>query len=205
MRRLAGIVFLTALLFPGAPPALGQAKKDDPLQKEIDLLKRELDLLKRENELLKKENEALKKGGGTLKNDEDKDAVTRVTVGKVEYVYLGSERTGAGLVVTVLATSKDGNQQGPKGMMTIVDPDGEKYTGMPAGGAGLPPNLREGVPVKLSWVFGRKNPLTGQAAPAPSTRVKRFAGVFIQPNVGGLGDSIDFRDVPAVVVKPKGK
>ena len=188
---------VSLLVTPGI--VFGQNKNDDsPLQKEIDLLKRE-------NELLKKENELLKKGVTASKSDEEKDAVTRVTVGKVEYVYLGSERSGGVLVVTVLATSKDGNQQGPNGMMTIIDPEGEKYTGMPAGGFGGLPNLREGVPVKLTWQFGGRNPLSGEMKPSPSTKITRFAGVFIQRTVGGMGDTIDFRNVPAQVVKSKGK
>jgi hypothetical protein len=185
--------------------ALAQKPNDDSLRKEIELLKRELDLLKRENELLKKENELLKKGGVASKSEEDKDSVARVTVGKVEYVYLGSERSGGSLVVTVLATSKDGNQQGPNGMMTIVDPDGDKYTGMPVGGFSGLPNLREGVPVKLSWQFGGKNAFTGEAKSSPSTKITRFAGVFIQRTVGGMAETIDFRNVPAQVVKAKSK
>lgn len=123
-------------------------------------------------------------------------SVSRVTVDDVEYVYQGIVRNGNIVRVTVLATSRKGERNGPNGAMTIIDDEGEKYTGYPVGGFGALPELKEDVPLKLSWQFGGNNAFTGaKLAPPPSVKVKRFASVSIQPTVGGGGNSIDFRNV----------
>lgn len=208
--RLLCVAFLLA----GSPVALGQTSADfEALKKELELLKKEVDLLKRENDLLKKENDSLKKGGGssssggsTDKGEKGEKGEKSVTVDDVEYVYLGSERKGAAFIVTVLATSKNGDHPGPQGAMTIIDTDGEKYTGHPVIKGGRA-TLKEGVPIKLSWQFGFNN-FTGAArGGAPGSKVTRFAAVVIQYRlIGGENENtIDFKDVPAVVTKPKGK
>lgn len=171
------------------------------LQKENALLKRELDLLKREIELLKKEYAELKKAATGKKEDAEADAVTRVTVGNVEYVWQGTVRNGSSMIATVLATSKDGNQPANHGHMTIIDSDGEKYMGH---AMGAKVTLREGVPVKLSWQFG-KDGFTGGAKPLPSTKVERFGAVIISRAVVSDKNAIEFRNVPATVMKAKGK
>jgi hypothetical protein len=197
--------------------AFGQNERvpaSDPLQKELELLKKELELLKRENDVLKRENEvlkqeiaALKKGGGTSKaTTSDPDSVTRVTVGDVEYTYEGLMRSGSTVTVTVLAKSKDGNQTAPGGRMTLVDEEGNKYTGMPSGGFGAASTLKEGVPVKLMWKFGATSPLGLKGPAAPSAKIKNFAGVMIERKIAGSeDDTIDFRNVPAEVQKSKNK
>lgn len=73
--------------------------------------------------------------------------------------------------------------------------------GMPTGGFMGRPALREGVPLKLTWRFG-PNPITGKSS-TPSPRIARFPLLTIAPDVGGAGDTIEFRDVPTVVTKPK--
>jgi len=200
MRLLMASIGVAVLLLAGSGTALAQDSVAD-LIKEIDLLKREIDLLKRENELLKSENAALKKGGAASASAEG-EAVTRVLHDNVEYVYQGMIRSGANVFVTVLAVSKKGDQQGPNGQMYLIDDEGEKYGGMPAGGFGLRPSLREGVPVKLTWRFG-PNPITGKST-APSPMIRRFALLTIDTQVAGM-DTIDFRNVPAVLSKTKAK
>ena len=200
--RLVVAVCLTVLLLPGVGSAQGKAEIER-LKKEIELLKREIDLIKRENELHKRENDLLRKGNTGKPADAQADSATSVTVDNVEYVYQGMARNAATVLVTVLATSKRGDRQGPNGQMTLVDEDGEKYQGMPAGGFGLRPALREGVPVKLTWRFG-PNPITGKSS-APSPRITRFPLLTIASDVGGVGDAIEFRDVPTAVSKAKAK
>lgn len=214
MSRLLPYTVIAIALFVGSPNARGQGRTSEVelLKKELDLLKRELDLLKRENELLKKENAELRKGssGSTARTSDatETDAVTRVTVDNVEYVYQGGVRNGGSLIVTVLATSKDGNQVGPNGQMTLIDTEGNKFSGRPLQGFGNIPTLREGIPVKLAWQFGGGNAFTGAAQTAPSTKITRFAGVIIHRAVAAIGggdNTIDFRNVPLTVSKAKAK
>lgn len=211
MSRFSLLVALLAVwIGAGAvPDALGQGKKKgagkaaaeiETLKKEIESLKREIDLLKRENDLLKTENASLKKGETpkspkSTGSNEAGEAVGRVTAKNVEYVWQGITRSGAIVTATVLATSKDGVQPAPKGSMILVDAEGTKYTGRPAG---MRSPLREGVPVKLSWQFGGKAFGGIDPTNAPSARITRFAGVFIGRTTG-RGDTIDFRNVPAVM------
>jgi len=188
---LAGLL----LLSPGIASAQKKKDNDDALRKEIELLKRENEVLKRENELLKKEIDALKQGGTAKPIDDKKDSVTKVLFNKVEYEYLGISRDSGSIVVSVMATSKDGDQSPPGGDMTLIDPDGEKYVARSAIGFGTRTTaLKEGVPVKLTWTFRK-------ASQTPSAKITRFTGVTIQ---GPGGKPIDFRNVPAEV-KPKGK
>lgn len=189
-----------AALVPLVAGAQQQTSQFDILKREIELLKRENDLLRRENELLKKEVETLRKAG-TAKgapSTETGDAVLSATVDDVEYVYQGIQRSGTNAFVVVLGTSKSGNHQAPLGKMTIIDSDGERYTGLPLG-AGL--MLREGIPVRLQWRFGT-NPLFGGKTSAPPPRIATFAGVLIENGFGfGGGRPIEFRNVPAVLKK----
>jgi hypothetical protein len=203
MTRLFAFLLFAGALLVSPSLAFGQAAGStdvEQLRKEIDLLKREIDLLKRENELLKRENALLKKSGTAKAPAQEGNAVTRVTVDNVEYVYGGTVRNGAVVIVTVLATSKDGIRQGPNGPMILIDENGEKYTGMPVRGFGTLPSLREGIPVKLMWQFGATNPFGGTRPAAPSPKITRYAGVIIQRAIAG-DDSIDFRNVPAVIAK----
>ena len=175
------------------------------LKKEIELLKKEIEIIKKENEALRKENASLKKGGGSSKEKETdgtKESITRVTLDSVEYVYAGGLRNGNAFIVTVLATSKDGNRPVPRGQMILIDETGEKYTGNMVGGtnAGLR-ELREGVPLKLQWQFGgsRAFGLPDRGPQAPGTKVKRFTAVIIENGQPGRNNNtIEFRNVPAV-------
>lgn len=211
MTRLYTVLWLVGslLLSQGFAHGQGRNTEADLLKKELELLKRENDLLKRENELLKRENAELKKGGAAKTVDKtaegETDSVTRVVVDNVEYVYQGSTRTGNTLIVTVLATSKDGNKTGPNGRMILVDSEGEKFTGQLVGRALTGVSLREGVPVKLAWQFGGMNAFTGAVLPGPSAKTTRFAGIMIQRTIVGGDDTIDFRNVPAVLTKSKTK
>ena len=187
----------------GQGRALGQEKKAviANLKQEIELLKRENDLLKRENELLKQEIAALKKGGAKA-SAEPGEAALSVTVDNVEYVYQGTTRNGPEMLVTVLATSKNGESPAPAGKMFLVDDEGNKYTGMPQGGFTGRQVLREGVPMKLVWRFG-PNLLTKQGT-APSAKITRFASLSVEAAQFGR-TAVEFRGVPAVVVKAKAK
>ncbi len=207
MSRLLTCVLVGSSLILSQGSAVSQSTESfESLKKELDLQKREIELLKRENDLLKKENEVLKKGGaGKASAGDDSDAVLRATVGNVEYVWQGTHRVGSMVVATVLATSKDGNQQGPNGSMVIIDPAGEKFTGYPARGFGGLPNLREGVPVKMFWNFGATSAFGGRAGTAPSAKITRYAGVQIHRTVANDDNTIDFRNVPAIIEKAKGK
>lgn len=177
----------------------------DLLKKEIELLKKEIELLKKENEDLKKENDGLKKSGSPAKKgparekdaDDGKETVSKVTLDNVEYVYQGSVRNGNAVIVNVLATSKDGNRPVPRGQMTLIDENGEKYTGNLVGGTNTSRHeLREGVPQRLQWQFGGRRPFTGDLAPqGPSAKVKRFAAVIIELGHGARNNSIEFRNV----------
>lgn len=202
MKRLLVFLCLAALMVI-CQGALAQTKivDLDGLKKEIDLLKRENELLKRENDLLKKEIESLKKGSAAKPPESATEAVLAVTVDDVEYVYQGCVRNGPNVFITLLATSKKGDQQAPGGDMTVIDDDGDKYRGVPT--VGVPPLLREGVPVKVTWRFGL-NPLTGKSS-APSPKITRFASVAVEPIFGRPASGVDFRNVPAVVSKPKAK
>ena len=66
---------------------------------------------------------------------------------------------------------------------------------------GARPQLREGVPLKLVWRFG-PNPFSGVSS-GPSASIKRFASISIEPTVGGGADTVDFRNVPAVLSKTR--
>lgn len=203
MRRLLVFICVVGLLSLSPRPALAQTKEDQ-LQKEIDLLKREIEILKKENELLKRENEALKKGGGAAKvGDGEKESVTTVVVGKVEYVFQGISRDGDKVTVNVLATAKDGDQTAPHGSMTLVDPAGEKYTARPVGGGLKATTLKEGVPVKLAWSFNRRGGAPALGTPPPSEKITRFTGVTIYFVGSQGGNTIVFRNVPADAAKLK--
>jgi uncharacterized protein (TIGR03067 family) len=190
---------------PENNPIAHRSDDAELLKKEIDLLKKEIELLKKENETLKKENTGLKKGSGSVKEkegDETKESINRVTVDNVEYVYAGSIRNGNAFIVTVLATSKNGNRPVPRGQMILIDETGEKYTGNMVGGtnAGLR-ELREGVSLKLQWQFGgnRAFGLGDRGPQAPGNKVKRFTAVIIENGQPGRNNNtIEFRNVPVV-------
>ncbi len=208
MVRFVILVCLTSGLLLTPTVAIGQSQGSDVelLKRELDLLKRELELVKRENEILKRELESYKKGGSAKGADNTPDAALSVTVDDVEYVYQGSVRNGPKLTVTILATSKDGFKVAPQGQMTIIDDKGNKFNGMPVGGFGAQTKLREGIPVKLQWHFGATNAFTGAAGvAAPSAKITRFAGVIINRQIAGAGETIDFRNVPAVIAPAKAK
>lgn len=196
MMRTIAILSVVSLLGLQQTSVSGQDSKAT-LQKEFELLTKENELLKRENELLKQEIAALKKGES--KKQSDVEPPPSVTVDNVEYVYQGMERSGANLMVTLLATSKKGDQLGPNGQMILIDDEGDKYTGIPHKGFSVRPQLREGISVKLVWRFG-PNAISGQSN-APSAKITRFNSMSIEPTVGGGANTIDFRDVPTVVVK----
>ena len=184
MPRIIFICLASSMLLSPDIASAQKKKNDDdnPLQKEI--------------ELLKKENEALKQGVTAKPSDDKKDSVTRVTFNKVEYEYLGITRDSGNIVVNVMATSKEGDHGAPIGDLTLIDPDGEKYVARSVSGFGTrATTLKEGVPVKLSWTFRK-------TAQLPSAKITRFTGVIIQ---GAGGKTIDFRNVPAELTKPKGK
>jgi uncharacterized protein (TIGR03067 family) len=182
-----------------------QSSEDtEQLQKELDLLKKERELLKREQETLKKENTALKKGKGSKPEEEPKDVVLSVTIDKVEYVYAGSVRKDKAVIVNVLATSQDGNRPEPRGQMTLIDEDGEKYVGSRVAYDGPVQDLREGVAVKLQWQFGGGDTAGMKTPPGPPSKVKRFSAVIIDyPSIGRGAKTIEFRHVPFAVTKPK--
>jgi hypothetical protein len=206
MLRLLAFASVVTLALGARLAAQEPKSESNGLKKEIELLKRELDLLKRENDLLKKENAELKDGAGPkkakLKNEDgEKEPVTTVTVRKVEYVYQGLTREGAAVTVNVLATSQDGDQKGPHGSLVIIGPEGERYVARPVGGGLRPTTLKEGVPTRLAWSF----PKNATGTPPPSAKLTRFNGVMIYPVGAEGGDPITFRNVPAEIVKPKGK
>ena len=203
MRLLIASICVASLVLANQRPALAQKGGVEQLKREIELLKREIDLLKRENELLKQENAALKKGGTAKGKESESSEAPRVTVGGVEYVYLGMARSGANVLVTLLATSQNGDQLGPNGQMTLIDDEGEKYMAIPLGGIGAQARLREGVPTKLTWRFG-PNPITGKSS-APSAKITRFAALSVEINIGNSNDTIEFRNVPVTVSKAKAK
>jgi len=197
MRAFIGLCVLSCLTLQHAA-VHGQDSKST-LQKENELLTKENQLLKRENELLKQEIASLKQGES--KKPTEAEAPPSVTVDNVEYVYLGMERNGANVMVTLVATSQKGDHLGANGQMTLIDDEGDKYMGMPSKGFGARPQLREGVPVKLVWRFG-PNLISGQSS-APSAKIARFKSLSIEPAAGAGTSSIDFRDVPTVVKKSK--
>lgn len=174
------------------------------LHKERELLQKERDSLRHENETLKQENATLKKGKGIKPEEEPKDAVMSATADKVEYAYQGSVRNGNMVIVTVLATSKEGNRAEVRGQMTLIDEEGNKFVGHRVRDTSPVQDLRESVPVKLHWEFGGSNSLGAAAPPAPAAKVKRFAAVIIDHNYIGRGpQTIEFRNVPFTVTKPK--
>lgn len=187
---------------------IAQEKSDDgPLsKKEIELLKKEIELLKKENEALKNELAVLKKGGekrgGAKETEEPKDSVMRVTLDNVEYVYAGASRNGNTLIVSVMATSKDGQHPAPRGQMTLIDENGDKHTGRPTSAPHNIRELREGVPIKLQWQFGGTRPFVGDRGPqAPSAKLKKFTAVIIERSIAGSDNTIEFRNVPNGPVK----
>jgi hypothetical protein len=181
-------------------PGRGEDSTPAQLKRELDLLKRENDLLKRENDLLKQEIAALKKGGAKGSAEATTpDAVKPVTVGDVEYAYKGMARNGQNLLVTLLATSKSGDNKAPMGQMILIDDEGNKYMGMPQTGFGAPQILKEGVPLKMVWRFG-PNPITQQGS-APPAKITRFKSLSIDTSMFG-GPEVDFRDVPVTLPTP---
>ncbi|MFO0869806.1 MAG: hypothetical protein U0935_12810 [Pirellulales bacterium] len=123
----------------------------------------------------------------------------KVTVDDVEYVYQGSVRSGENVTVTVLATSRNGDRSAPHGRMTLIDSEGNEYSGASEKAGGPRVLLRENVPVKLSWRFG-PNGFNSQLK-APAAKVTQFALVSIAQEVAGRGNEVEFRNVPAVVRK----
>lgn len=116
-----------------------------------------------------------------------------VVVDDVEYVYQGAARRGAVLIVTVLATSKQGDREAPRGAMTLVEADGRRFMGQPTGGRGSQAELKEGKPAKLTWQFGGKG-FGGGTLPIPTVgKNVNFSSVSISAGF----KSIEFRDVPA--------
>jgi hypothetical protein len=203
---LIALVVGISVWSPGWAWSQDRSNEIERLKREIELRDREIDVLKRENELLKREIAGLKKG--TVNHDEHADAAdpTRVTVDQVDYVYAGTSRTGNQMIVTVLATSRNGDRAGPGGKITIVDEEGEQYSGIPVGGFAGRPTLREGVTMKLTWKIGGTNAFTGEpVAPPPSVRITRYALVTLDPTAGGGEPKIEFRRVPAVVTRTKPK
>lgn len=206
MRRKFLVIAFAIVLAAVPNAALAQKSTEvELLKKEIDLLKRELDLLKRENDLLKAELASLKKGGKAKAAEDEPDRVMRVVVEDVEYVYQGSVRANNKVIVTVLATSKDGAKVPPNGTMVLVDDKGNKFTGRALHSFMVGASLREGIPVKLNWEFGGTSPFGGNPFPAPSAKITQFAGVIIHRTVANDDNTIDFRNVPAVVEKEKVK
>jgi hypothetical protein len=206
MRNCVVMVAMVVLVLPLG--VHGQDKSGVKSDKELELIKKENELLKRENDLLKKENEllkqelaSLKKGGAKTPSEAGEYGPLVVTVDNVEYTYQGTVRNGPEMVVTVLATSKSGENRGPNGQLIITDDEGNRYAAMPVGGFGAPPLLREGVPYKMVWRFSPS--LLGKQGSAPPSKVTKFASLALE-NVGGQS-VVEFRSLPAVVVKPKGK
>lgn len=129
----------------------------------------------------------------------------KMTVNDVEYVYQGITRKGEQAMVTLLAKSLDGVKQGPQGKMVLVDLEGNQFEGFPIGGFGVPPQLREGVPLKLIWVFGKRNAFDVAPRPIPSAKIKQFAHLSVETGPGGGDSGIEFREIPAVVPAAVGK
>lgn len=130
---------------------------------------------------------------------DDDEPVLRVTVDDVQYEYQGQTRSGSNVTVTVLATSKQGDHTAPHGKMTLVDADGEKYVGTLVATGGGRVQLREDVPVKLSWKFGPSG--FKDKSSAPSAKITNFTLVTINTGLSSRGATIDFRNVPATVTK----
>jgi hypothetical protein len=204
--RFLSIALVAVLL--GLPLGVRAAAVDskveiEQLKKEIELLKRENDLLKRENELLKKQLAAVEKADPASKSDKPA-AAFKTTVNKVDYVYQGTTRNGEVMTVTLLATSQDGNQPAPTGQMTIIDEKGERYTGRRSGGFNHV-TLREGVATRITWQFGGTGGLGLPATPAPSAKISQFPSVVVETMSALQKNTIEFRNVPAVVREGKGK
>ena len=142
---------------------------------------------------------AVKAADDTKVADDKNNEPFKVTVTDVDYVYQGTMRNGAQLNVTLLAKSKDGIKQAPQGKMVLVDGEGNQYEGYPIGGFGVPQQMREGVPLKLVWIFGKRNAFDVATRPVPSAKVKQFASLTVESGPGGGETGIEFRDVPAVV------
>jgi hypothetical protein len=148
---------------------------------------------------------AVTSGNGT-KSDEEKTRggkgegnPLKVTVNDVEYVYQGFTRKGEQATVTLLAKSLDGVKQAPQGKMVLVDPEGNQFEGYPIGGFGVPQQLRQGVPLKLTWVFGKRLAFDINPRPVPSAKIKQFASLVVEAGPGGGDTGIEFREVPTVV------
>jgi len=171
------------------------ACKSLPQQKLGELRSRSGSQLKRESDLLKQEIEALKKYGAKASTGQAEGSLF-VTVNDVEYVYQGSTRNGAEMLVMLLAASKNGEKPAPRGEMFLVDPEGSNYQGMPIGGFGAPQTLRESVPLKLTWRFG-PNPLTRQDW-APWVKITRFASLSVASGPAGP-IVVEFRDLLAML------
>ena len=148
---------------------------------------------------------AVKAADDTKVADDKNNGPLEVAVKDVDYVYQGTKRNGAQLYVTLLARSRDGIKQAPQGKMVLVDGEGNQYEGYPIGGFGVPQQLREGVPLKLVWIFGNRSAFDVAPRPVPPTRIKQFASLTVESGPGGGETGIEFRDVPAVVAPPKKK
>jgi hypothetical protein len=134
----------------------------------------------------------------------NKDHLT-ITVSDVDYIYQGTTRNGGLMYLTLLAISRDGIRQAPQGKMVLVDEEGNQYEGYPIAGFGVPPQLREGVPLKLVWIFGNRSAFDIAPRPVPSARIKQFASVTVELGPGGGETGIEIRDVPAIVARPRKK
>lgn len=186
--------------FVGLTPCLVAAQESTaPARSELERLKRENDELKRENARLKSELQSLQQG--TAKAAAEPEEKVSVMLENVEYVYQGMERSGGNLLVTLIATSKKGDQLAANGPMTLIDDEGDRYEGMPLKGFGLRPKLLEGVPLKLVWRFG-SNLVSGESS-APSAKITRFTLMSVPLTVGGNKSSIEFRDITVMSKKSK--
>jgi hypothetical protein len=125
------------------------------------------------------------------------DSPFSVVVDDVEYVFQGASRKGAVLIVTVLATSKQGDREGPSGAMTLVDADGKRFTGQPEGGRRSRTELKAGKPTKLTWEFGGRS-FGGGTLPLPAVAKE---AQFSRVSIGVGRNAIEFRDVPMLISK----
>lgn len=197
-RILMMLAILTAVSVADSLFSQERLTEVERLKRELDLQRRELELLRRENDLLKRE--AASRKSGTLQNKTttpEEPSTTRVTVNDVDYVYAGTTRASGYMLVTILATSRNGDQPMRTGHLTLIDPDGEQYRGLPTSQNGLQSTLKEGVTLKLTWKVGGLGPFGQSLGPVPPTRVTRFAAVTIEPNALNLDGSVEFRNVPA--------
>jgi hypothetical protein len=171
-----------------------RAQSADEIQRlkdRIDLLETKLKLAEKENELLRREIELLKEQKGVINkgnSTETRPAAALVTVDEVEWEYGGHVRGTTRSVITLYATSKNGNKVGSLGAATLIDEEGNKHTGLanPTNQPALAaPALREGVRTKQEWHF---RPLPVKLKKATLLSITR--GLLA---VDGA-DNIEFRD-----------